>query len=328
VIDKLPSKLFVLNDSEKHYLNDSGYQSPIYEQLDKIVMNNQEVYKFQLPNLQQNLIEIRRDSRFTNVPLHIHSNLNINYIYSGSCHYQVNDTEIALEKGDLCIVDRNVVRSKGRLGEEDIIFNISLSNDFFSRAFIIGLGETSILSTFLFSAITENNQHDGYLIFQKNHHDTIVFLNQLICEYFQKDSFSKNAIEALFSLIFIKLIRGYQQDSTKKMAYINNKTNHMLEIIDYIEKNAATCTLTETASKFNYHPKYLSQLIKQTFNKTFKEIQTEQRMKNAVQLLRYSELSIAEISLNIGISNVNQFYKNFSKIYDSSPNEYRKSFIH
>lgn len=53
----------------------------------------------------------------------------------------------------------------------------------------------------------------------------------------------------------------------------------MLEIIDYIEKNARTCTLKETALLFNYHPKYLSQLIKQTFNKTFKEIQTEQRMK-------------------------------------------------
>lgn len=99
----------------------------------------------------------------------------------------------------------------------------------------------------------------------------------------------------------------------------------MLEIIDYIEKNARTCTLKETALLFNYHPKYLSQLIKQTFNKTFKEIQTEQRMKNAIQLLRYSELSIAEISQNVGISNVSQFYKNFSALYTLSPNEYRKT---
>ncbi|MDT2087086.1 helix-turn-helix domain-containing protein [Enterococcus faecalis] len=65
--------------------------------------------------------------------------------------------------------------------------------------------------------------------------------------------------------------------------------------------------------------------MKQTFNKTFKEIQTEQRMKNAIQLLRYSELSIAEISQNVGISNVSQFYKNFSALYTLSPNEYRKT---
>lgn len=325
LLNQLPSDLFLLTHSEHHYLEDPNYHSPIYEQLDKILLHDQEVYQFQLPNLKQNLIEIRRDSRFTDVPLHVHTNLNLNYVYSGSCHYQVNGTEVLLKEGDLCIVNRHVLRSKGRLSEKDIVFNISLSNDFFSRAFIMGLGETSILSTFLFSAITENNHHDGYMIFQNNHKNTIAFLNQLICEYFQNDTFSKHAIEALFSLIFIQLIRDYQKNSTKKVAPISNKTSHMLEIIDYIEKNARTCTLKETALLFNYHPKYLSQLIKQTFNKTFKEIQTEQRMKNAIQLLRYSELSIAEISQNVGISNVSQFYKNFSALYTLSPNEYRKT---
>lgn len=209
LLNQLPSDLFLLTHSEHHYLEDPNYHSPIYEQLDKILLHDQEVYQFQLPNLKQNLIEIRRDSRFTDVPLHVHTNLNLNYVYSGSCHYQVNGTEVLLKEGDLCIVDRHVLRSKGRLSEKDIVFNISLSNDFFSRAFIMGLGETSILSTFLFSAITENNHHDGYMIFQNNHKNTIAFLNQLICEYFQNDTFSKHAIEALFSLIFIQLIRDY-----------------------------------------------------------------------------------------------------------------------
>ena len=77
------------------------------------------------------------------------------------------------------------------------------------------------------------------MIFQNNHKNTIAFLNQLICEYFQNDTFSKHAIEALFSLIFIQLIRDYQKNSTKKVAPISNKISHMLEIIDYIEKMLA-----------------------------------------------------------------------------------------
>lgn len=135
LLNQLPSDLFLLTHSEHHYLEDPNYHSPIYEQLDKILLHDQEVYQFQLPNLKQNLIEIRRDLRFTDVPLHVHTNLNLNYVYSGSCHYQVNGTEVLLKEGDLCIVDRHVLRSKGRLSEKDIVFNISLSNDFFTSIY-------------------------------------------------------------------------------------------------------------------------------------------------------------------------------------------------
>lgn len=317
--------IFELTENEKKYLMNKNFHSPVYEKLSQTIINGTPVYKFQLPNLQKNIIEIRRDSRFTSVPAHIHSNLNINYIYSGTCHYTVNDEKILLTKGDVCIVDHNVIRSKEKLSNADIVFNISLSNDFFSREFITGLGEASVLTNFLFSAITQNNNHDGYLIFRDNGLMIENYFSQLITEYFKNDSFSRYSIEALFSLIFIQLIRNYQHNQNKQIVHTSTDgATNLLEIIEYIEKNSNVCTLEQTAQLFNYHPKYLSYLIKHTFGKNFKEIQIDQCLKNAAQYLEFSNQSISEIADLIGMSNVTQFYKKFKKKYGMTPAAYRK----
>ncbi|EEO6567213.1 helix-turn-helix transcriptional regulator [Listeria monocytogenes] len=316
--------IFDLTKPEEKYLANPAFHSPVYQQLPQVMIDEEKVYKFELPNLKKNIIEIRRDSRFTSVPKYIHSNININYVYAGTCHYTVNDEKILLTKGDICIVDRNVIRAKEKLTENDIVLNISLSNDFFSREFIMGLGEASVLTNFLFAAITQNNHHDGYLIFRNS--DTTIenYFSQLINEYFKNDSFSRYSIEALFSLIFIQLIRNYQANENKQIVHISSTgANNLLAIIEYIEKHSELCTLEQTAQLYNYHPKYLSQLIKRTFGKSFKEIQTDQRLKNAAQFLEFSEQPISEIANLVGMSNITQFYKKFHEKYGLTPADYR-----
>ncbi|MBC1507701.1 helix-turn-helix transcriptional regulator [Listeria sp. FSL L7-1509] len=316
--------IFDLTKSEKNYIANPLFHSPVYQKMSRVSIDGTSVYKFELPNLKKNIIEIRRDSRFTAVPAYIHSNININYVYSGTCNYTVNDEKILLTKGDICIVDRNVIRSKEKLTENDIVINISLSNDFFSREFIMGLGEASVLTIFLFSAITQNNHHDGYLFFRNSDATIESYFSQLITEYFKNDSFSRHSIEALFSLIFIQLIRNYQENEDKQIVHISSSNaNNLLKIIEYIEKHSEVCTLEETAQIFNYHPKYLSQLIKRTFGKSFKEIQTDQRLRNAAQYLEFSEQAISEIANLVGMSNITQFYKKFQIKYGITPAEYR-----
>lgn len=323
--DNILDNIFELTESEKRYLCNPTIPSPIYNQLPTVTLNDKVVYKFELPNLNKNIIEIRRDSRFTSVPSHIHSNLNINYIYSGECSYIINDIEILLTKGDICIVDRNVIRSKKELSASDIVINISLSNSFFSKEFIMGLGDASILTNFLFSAITQNNRHDGYILFRNSDINVINYFNQLILEYSVNDSFSCFSIESLFSLIFIQLIRNYQKGRTKQILHMSKDVPvNLLNILDYIEKNCENCTLENTARIFNYHSKYLSQLIKNTFGKSFKEIQTEQRLKNAAQYLESTGKSINEICNHVGMTNVTQFYKKFRMQYGMTPSEYRR----
>lgn len=48
-------------------------------------------------------------------------------------------------------------------------------------------------------------------------------------------------------------------------------------------------------------------------------------MENAAALLKETQLPVKEISLKVGVSNVNYFYSLFKKKYSMTPVQYRRS---
>ena len=74
-----------------------------------------------------------------------------------------------------------------------------------------------------------------------------------------------------------------------------------------------TCTLQSVANKFNLHPNYLIRYIKENTGYGYKVLIQEQRINKACFLLLNTNLSIEEISLEIGYKNYDFFYKNFER---------------
>jgi AraC-like DNA-binding protein len=314
------------SEREEYYRANPGALSPAYRFMERKLIKGREVLCFQLPELKANDILIRKDSRYVPVPYYIHTNVNMNYIYSGSCSYEIDDKSVTLEAGDVCIFDRDVVRHKFKTGENDIIINISMSNEFFSDSFFNHLKNQSIMASFLLSALSNSNSHDQYLIFRTNHSEQIreMFL-KLLLEYFDIKLYRKEIMKSYLMIIIIELLRLYSVNNGNHFIHISsNVSDNILDIINYIELHYADCTLGEVAEKFGYHPKYLSTLIRQRTHKTFKEIQTRQRMIVACSMLENTNHSIQYIASDVGISNLNQFYKHFQEQYQMLPNDYRK----
>jgi len=327
--DKLDSQLRAITPSEEFYLSNPGSLSPRYQEMSEKVIDDNKVYCFEHPRVQQTGIEITRDSRFTCIPPHIHSNVNMNYIYSGKCVYWIDNKEVLLTEGDICIFDKDVVRSKEYIGENDIVISISLSNEFFTNNFLGRLTKQSIVSNFIISALSVNEEHDHYLIFKTRNNLKIreSFIH-LLSEYVESDIYSKELINSYLAIIFVELLRVFQCHSEEQLVHLSHKEpNHVFDIIYYIEINYLTCTLTSLAENFNYHPKYLSHLIKTKTGKTFKEIQLQQRLKIASSYLFNSSLSVQEIAEKVGIYNKNFFYRKFKECYHQTPNEYRNMIV-
>lgn len=183
-LDKLLRKY---TSSEINYLKNPSTTSSLYKRLKKEVVRGKKIHRFHLESLNKNEIEISKDSRFTEVPNHVHTNVNINYIYSGKCTYNIDDKSITLQEGDVCIFDKDVVRNKQKIGENDIVMNISMSERFLSNNFLGRLAQQSIVSNFLLSAIAKNQDHDNFLIFRTKGNAKIIRLfNDLLCEYYDK----------------------------------------------------------------------------------------------------------------------------------------------
>lgn len=324
-LDKLLRKY---TSSEINYLKNPSTTSSLYKRLKKEVVRGKKIHRFHLESLNKNEIEISKDSRFTEVPNHVHTNVNINYIYSGKCTYNIDDKSITLQEGDVCIFDKDVVRNKQKIGENDIVMNISMSERFLSNNFLGRLAQQSIVSNFLLSAIAKNQDHDNFLIFRTKGNAKIIRLfNDLLCEYYDKQMYSREIIDSYLIIIFTELLRIYQDDSYyQKVQLSNDASGIIVDILRFIEKEYLDSDLTTIANHFSYHPKYLSFIIKRNTGKTFKEIQTSLKLKLACYYLVNTFYSVQDIAERVKISNLNFFYKKFKSSYQMTPKRYREVF--
>jgi AraC-like DNA-binding protein len=326
--DQLDQLLRKYTKSEKFYLDNPNRLSPRYQAIDTVVIRGNKVYRFSPKSVSETGIAITKDSRFTSVPPYVHTNVNMNYIYSGKCTYVVDEKTITLREGDVCIFDKDVIRMKKKTEENDIVINISMSDNFLSSNFLSRLALQSIVSNLILSSISDSKEHDNFLIFRTKGNDKIKSLfAELLCEHYDLRVYSREIINSYLVIIFTELLRIYQDDSAyQKIQLSNDGSGNIVDILRYIEKEYLHCTLTSLAKQFGYHPKYLSYLIKDKTGKNFKELQLTLKLKLSCYYLVNTPLSIQEIAEKIRISNLNSFYQKFGSTYNMTPKAYRDAF--
>ena len=227
-----------------------------------------------------------------------------------------------MSAGDLCIMDRRAEHTILPTGKDDILLNIMLSTDYFSNTFIGSLLNGGAVARFLAGVIDQANEHNQYLLFHTKH-DPLVkeIIENIFIEYLNPGICCEDVLRYNLNLLFIELARCYQGDMERKHQQKNKR--YLTEILNYMEKNMKSCSLEDVAKKFNYHPNYLSRLIKAETGLTFQEHLSENRMNRAVFLLKNSDMPIYKIVAECGYQNQNFFYQKFMKKYGQTPKEYR-----
>ena len=273
--------LYRHTESENWHLRHPGQLSCIYDKMKQEEFRGEAGYCFDFVNtLKKDMIGMIKETRFTVIPKHHHVDMELNYIYSGSCTFVINGREVTLKKGDLCILDSDVWQ-------------------FFDGVFLSRLSQQGVVAGFLVDAVSRNRRHDKYLIFHTQNEPKIHSLIQfLLCEYFDRSSCYGELVKAYVTALF-------------------------LELLQYLEKNYKSCTLTQLAEKFGYNPNYLSAQLKHITGCSFVELKNRQQFSEAAFLLANTETSISEIIEKIGCSNRTFFYRRFEQIYGMTPREYR-----
>lgn len=110
------------------------------------------------------------------------------------------------------------------------------------------------------------------------------------------------------------LIQGEKQDQDllhKLLTYIQN---HFTEAI----------SLKNIASNLGYNYNYLSKYFNNNVNMSFVDFLNGTRVNHASYLLIYSEKNISEIAFLCGYESIRSFNRNFLKIKQCTPKEYRE----
>ncbi|MFC0469213.1 AraC family transcriptional regulator [Halalkalibacter kiskunsagensis] len=96
------------------------------------------------------------------------------------------------------------------------------------------------------------------------------------------------------------------------------------EFIDtYYYRNALT--IEDIANAAGLSKYYLIKRFKETIHMTPIQYLTKVRLEQAIQLLRYTDVTIKEIAIQVGYANDNYFNKVFRKVVGMSPGEFRNN---
>jgi two-component system response regulator YesN len=98
----------------------------------------------------------------------------------------------------------------------------------------------------------------------------------------------------------------------------------IIEIIHNEFKN--NLTLEECAARLNYHPVYLSRILKKEIGLSFSEYLGSYRMTMAKKWLCSTEMNIADIANELNYANSSTFIRYFSKSEGMTPGQYRKAY--
>ena len=108
---------------------------------------------------------------------------------------------------------------------------------------------------------------------------------------------------------------------TSLSTFIN--TSIVNSMIKYISINYNDVTLDSLSKYFNYHPNYISSLIKKETNMTFQQHVQGAKLKKAAYLLLNTDSYVKDISIDLGYLDSSYFNKIFKETYDCTPSEYR-----
>jgi AraC-like DNA-binding protein/quercetin dioxygenase-like cupin family protein len=255
-----------------------------------------------------------------NLNRHYHDFFELFYVCKGNPIGVMNDHEIQLQEGNLCIMNPNAVHYFKEFSEEtDLILNIVLPKDLFQKSIFRILFNDPVLNAFFIRYRLENDKQTSFLYLQHLDKDIDHFIEILLGEYLDKKQYSHVIIESLLTLIFSFILRNYKEKSS-------HDNYAMAEIIDYIYLNYQTVSMDMVAAHFSYHPKYLSSLIHKHTSQTFRDLLVSIKLQNALNYLLYTDNSIDQIVDMIGYKDKSSFYSLFKKHYGRSPADYRKQF--
>ena len=264
--------------------------------------------------------------RFSSSTTHRHSFIELIYVYSGSCQQTINDTEITMCSGELCILDTNVKHSIATQEEDDIVINCLMRKSYFDVSFLSRLSGNDLLSSFFVHAIFQSKNYNNYILFSPSENTNLHHvMKSILCEYYNPGLCSNEIVNAYMIVLFSELLRIYKKSLPSPSSQSPNR-EQITDILVYLQNHDHTADLSSTAAHFNFNPSYLSRLIKQTTGKGFIEILHMARLKRVCLLLETTDIPIENLIREVGYANIHYFYQLFKKHEGSTPYEYRKKF--
>ena len=271
-------------------------------------------------------VSLLTHARYLPPLIHKHVFFEMIYVREGNCINYLNNREYNLSKGDICIIAPNHAHALYAFTDNVNVINIQMRKSTFESSFFDILKEKDILSDFFMHGLHDMTGNacltfrtgDDELLFKMSE----AMLNEINNHY----KYRGKMLDSLVSTFLIHLLREHEKDIVVSPESRTKNDDNLILMLQYIQSNYATLSLTELARFFGYSTRHVSRLLKENTGKSFADITKELRMKNAAKLLTNPNNTIADVMEAVGYSDMSTFYKAFNSYYNDSPANYRSKY--
>lgn len=127
--------------------------------------------------------------------------------------------------------------------------------------------------------------------------------------------------EKLGSLLTLLMEQSWHPESVT----VSRKRLELAAVKEYLDEHyTEKLTLDDLAERFFINKFYLPKIFKETYGTTVNNYLISKRITRAKQLLRFTDMTVDEVGVAVGMGDANYFSRMFRKVEGISPREYRK----
>lgn len=250
---------------------------------------------------------------------HLHKELELMYVEKGSIEWTFNAKKFTAYEGDCVFVNYFIPHSTYCAVESAYIVVQFTTDDLFEQK----TNMTTHLYNFMVGAKSpfSHFKKDSVLCQNIVGHIKDTAENSDLKGYYNKLTAYSSSIKIVAELIKENVIEeNYFSDS------INPNIKKILPIVNYVEENYSEgISLDDISYHCGFNSVYLCRIFKQATGKTIVDFINYVKIQNCLKQLKDPQLSITQVAINCGFSNISHFNTTFKKQIGCSPSTYRKS---
>lgn len=245
--------------------------------------------------------------------------VSIGVTVSGTAKIKINGKLHELRPNTLFIFNENTVIEQVKASIRSSGYMITYSRQYLNSIHVDTQDLISIYHGFLDEPCVQIEPQEAAYI-----HDISKLMRSMLCDYAPTPNRNK-IINSLFGAMFHYVMGILQQHSIPTAGSVSNRTDELFNrFLTLLREHCSTERSVEFyASEMGITPKYLSLILKKKSGRNASKLIDEAVVYEAKRLLKYSGLSIQEISTKLNFASQSFFGKYFKQRVGVSPSRYK-----
>lgn len=240
---------------------------------------------------------------------HWHQDIEMIYVLSGQAEIKIGNTLRICKAGDMAVVhsgDIHYVRGMENSSLYICIFDADI------------LRNLDLEAKYTYNFITAEELEKCGI------QDKVrEIFDEIYQENADKQVLSDVVIHAALMRLYALLVRNFESLNAELPQNLA-KIQHFQEALFYIEKEyVQNITLADVAREINYNPNYVSYLFVAYTGQNFKKYLDSFRVNKAIEMIRQTEETFADISVKCGFSSIRTFNNVFLRVTGMTPSQLR-----